>query len=222
MFEIPCRNFILFNTNYGNGISNIGPYQYIGYIVYILLGTCLSFEHVQLNHSDSRVPSQVWINIAWRCQSRSDTLCCFWTRKCGGAHWVYRFIQYTQVCMRYCLTLRGHSPCYISVWLNPSNPNLVLFTPSCWLIVQKHYLKKNSPFLAVMWKSIISLVKFCRCVLIPLIEQLFVPSNSCSLCALWISDSILITEPTSQTPFPYFHHWTIWAPSSSVFLFIFF
>ena len=49
--------------------------------------------------------------------------------------------------------------------------NLVLFTPTWWLIVKKYILKKNGLFLVIMSQVIISVSQLCCCELIPPIEH---------------------------------------------------
>ena len=118
---------------------------------------------------------------------------------------------------------------YVGAWLcvmlyicmaqgNPRHPNPIFFTLSFWLIVEECSIKSNSLFLVITWQIIIILAKFFLFMLTPLIDHIFVFSNSWSLCALQISDSTLINKPTPQTPFSYFQHWIIWVLFSHFFL----
>ena len=69
---------------------------------------------------------------------------------------------------------------YLHNWIHQ---NLSSFTPSCWFIVEKYYLKNNFFFLVVMWQSIRSLSKLCPCMLIPPIKEvLFLSKFSTFAC----------------------------------------
>ena len=119
------------------------------------------------------------------------------------------------LCELFCWCVVTWFAIYLCDWIHHNN---VLFTPPCRLISEKNHLKNNSLSLPVKWQSIRVLETWCRCMmLVPPIDHLFVISNIFSLCSYQIFDTSLRTELTSQILFSYFHHWIIWAPSSSVY-----
>ena len=105
---------MLFNNNKRNGVLIIS--RYIGYV---LLDSCLSFEHVELIHFDSHVHSQFRIFIASIYKSHPNTLFHFQTQKFHVAYGLYRYIQHIKLCMQPFMLVYGYVSCYI--FLNEGN-----------------------------------------------------------------------------------------------------
>ena len=124
----------------------------------------LFFEHPEPSHSEHHVRNQVPICIALICKSKSDTLSCFQTWKCGGSYWSYWCIGYMKVCNVLCCIIVTFRSIYMHDLIYH---NIVSFTPPSKFIVEKNHLEKNRLFLDFTWKIIRSIEKLRHCILIP-------------------------------------------------------
>ena len=110
-----------------------------------LIGKLYVFEQAESIDSGSNVSSRVWICIASRCQSQSDILCIFQTRKCGWSFWPYQNIRYMKVCMQCCPPVCGCVSWYLSARLKlTTGPRILshLYRLSSWLWREIIFLKK--------------------------------------------------------------------------------